>query len=150
MGGLALPKFYDINGMPMFGLFCTGVPLAINLHRGCILKMPPPDIITISILRSQHSKKPSQDLDSIEKPFWASDDSSFPCTLTLCLVPLVMIGLLQPGRIVGSSLSGIFILREYLHLLFSWLVYSNCRELFQMFANQKLYSLSWLPCYFSF
>ena len=30
MGGPALPNFYDINGLSIFGLFCTGVPLAIR------------------------------------------------------------------------------------------------------------------------
>lgn len=54
-------------------LFLSFVPL-----------MPPTDIITITIHQQHYSKKQHRDLDSIEMPFCAPDDSSFiPCTLTL-------------------------------------------------------------------
>ena len=42
--------------------------------------MPPPDIITITTLQQHYNKKQPQDLDTIEMPFWAPDNSSFiPC-----------------------------------------------------------------------
>ena len=107
--------------------------------------MPPPDIFTITILWSQHSKKTSQDLDSVEKPVWAPGDSSFPCTPTLSLIPLVMIEPLQPERTAGLSLSGIFILRDYFHLLISWLVYSNCRELFPRYLQIRNFICGHFP-----